>query len=114
MVIMRLKHYIAALRNKSHSQVNLATLLEPFRLSASTEESSFLLVGHILDDMEDQLELNDVIDPLDVAYFAWELGYEPAKEFLKNGPALLFQLAKLQQIEEKLLSGSLMRNNVNS
>ena len=88
-----LSAYLIRLTNSVNQPLNLTLLLSPFGLQLDNcGNDEFLMVGHILDDLVDLYEPSTMIDPLDVAATAWELGHEPAKDFLETGPYIISQL----------------------
>lgn len=88
-----LRYYLLQMEKISHAPVSLGKLLLPFGLgNQSGGDHHFLLVGYILDDLADQKNPEELVDPLDIASCAWELGYEPAKKFLEHGPYLMYKL----------------------
>lgn len=90
-----LKHYLKHLKPLSNEPLSIKKLMSPFGLLLDDlKDHEFLLVGHVLDDLADQKSENDMIDPVEVASSAWELGYEPAKTFLENGSILIYSLIK--------------------
>ena len=89
---LKLKHYVSQMLDNSNDALGLRLMLKPFNIEVNGELSHYLVVGHLLDDLIDQLGEDAVVDPLDVAASAWELGYEPAKQFLEDGPVLIYQL----------------------
>lgn len=89
---LKLKYYVSQMLDYSNDSLSLSLMLKPFNIEASGEVSHYLVIGHLLDDLIDQLGEESVVDPLDIAASAWELGYEPAKQFLEEGPVLIFQL----------------------
>ena len=89
---MPLQTYAAMLQNTLNTAVSLELLLQPFKISAAGPRSVDLLVGHIIDDLYERLGADAIIDPIEVASSAWELGYDAAGDFLEHGPYLIYQL----------------------
>ena len=79
---MKLQQYIDCLSSRVNEPVTLTALMKPFDLHTCSLESPCLLIGHVLDDLQNKLSLEQEITELDVAYFAWDLGHEPAYNFL--------------------------------
>ncbi len=87
--------YALQMKHQSNKPISLKSIMEPFCMGLSKgQEDPFLLVGHLLEELLDQNDPKSFIDPLDVASMAWELGHEPAGEFLERGPLLMYHLMK--------------------
>ena len=91
---MTLKEYLRSLRAYSNIPLTMNRLTLPFGVISGSEESTSLLVGHVLDDLSSRLEGSSAIDCIDVAAVAWELGHEPAGPFLDEAPYILSRAAK--------------------
>lgn len=88
------KDYLDDLVVESNENLTLDILLKPFAISSVLPKSSTILVGHFLDYLQEQYEANDVIDVIDVAQSAIDLGYDPAEFFLDQAPWLMVQMTQ--------------------
>ncbi len=84
--------YKKALRASSNEPVRMNRLLEPFGfISPDKGVDEDLYVGLVLDHLAERFYDFECIDPMDVAEAAWELGFQPARIFLDEGPLLISQ-----------------------
>lgn len=90
-VSLTFKDYVTGLREYSNFPLDIGMLVRPFGLIDGSRPSHDLLVGHLLDAMGEEFEMDDEIDALDPAIVALSLGYEPAAAFLDRGPLLICQ-----------------------
>ena len=98
-VCLTFKDYITHLREYSNFPLDISLLVKPFGIIDDGPKSDCLLVGHLLDAMSEEFDLDDLIDPLDAASVALSLGYESADAFLERGPLILCQgMSGTQQI----------------
>lgn len=85
------KDYLKQIAQRANEPLSLATLTAPFGVAAPEESSSTLLNGHVLDDMAEAFAPDAIIDCLDVAAAAWELGFDPAGPFLEDAPLVMYR-----------------------
>jgi hypothetical protein len=85
------KKYLAALGESANEPLSLELMLRPFQLSVSSVPAADLLMGHLLDALQEEFEDDRKIDSMDVAAVAYDLGYDGAGIFLDEAPNLLFQ-----------------------
>lgn len=90
-VRLTFKEYVDALREYSNLPLNINLLGKPFDISEASEASSDLMIGHLLDAMQEEYEEDDLVDALDAAAVALSLGYDAAEDFLQRGPFLIWQ-----------------------
>lgn len=85
------------MKDHINEPLSLSVLLAPFGLTGNEQESDFLLVGHLLEVVNQDMVAGKRknTDPLEIAAIAWELGYDGAEKFLDEGPLLLYQGAKI-------------------
>lgn len=88
------KDYLEILVPESNENLTLDILLKPFGISSILPQSTTILVGHFLDYLQEQYKDTDVIDVIDVAQSAVELGYDPAEFFLDQAPWLMVQMTQ--------------------
>lgn len=101
---IKFKDYLLDLQEQSNKPFNLNNALKPFGISGNDVFSSDLLFGHLLDGLKQEFDMEQFIDPIDIATIAYELGYEEANAFLTDAPWLLIQVAKqLKDIPSSLL-----------
>ena len=91
---MTLQRYIDILNSHANQELTLKTLTCPFGISSSDTPSEFLLIGHVLDDLLEKMKPSQMIDCLDVATSAYELGYDPAGDFLDEAPWIMFKMSR--------------------
>ena len=90
---MSVKKYVEGCEAKSNQPLSLENMLEPFCLSPRKDsQSSYLLVGHLLEQILSLHSENSRLDPLDVASMALELGFDCAESFLREGPELMVRM----------------------
>ncbi len=76
--------YFAALKTFSNHPFNLGLMLKPFGISMLCESSNGLLVGHILEELEDLKRQDDIIEIFDVIDAAAGLGDEDSENMLEE------------------------------
>lgn len=86
---MPLSRYNEQLKAFSNAPLSLASLLRPFGIACSSVASDYLFIGHLLDELATQWRGHQAVDALDVATVAYELGFDPAGDFLDASPELL-------------------------
>lgn len=91
---MMFSEYLKLLRPYSNTGLSLNRLTLPFGIISGSDESDNLLVGHVLDDLATRFADTDTIDPIDAAAAAYELGHEPAGDFLDEAPYILSRMAQ--------------------
>lgn len=91
---MPFKDYLKLLRGYSNVPLTLNRLTLPFGVISGSDASDTLLVGHVLDDMLARYEGHQMVDCIDVAAAAYELGHEPAGPFLDEAPYIMSRMAK--------------------
>ncbi len=84
--------YIDLVKSLSNTPLTLNRLTLPFGYFSDSEESSTLLVGHILEDLCERFKAKDPIDCLDVLSSAFELGHDCAGEHLDLAPEVITQI----------------------
>lgn len=94
MKVMRLGDYIKLLSPYSNAPVTLNRITLPFGVISNAIASDSLLMGHVLDDLAQRLPLDQTIDCIDVAAAAYDLGHEPAGDFLDEAPHIMARMAK--------------------
>jgi len=57
-------------------------MFQAFELSVQSPEAEGLLVGHLLDYLDSRYPKNKIIDCMDVAISALELGYSAVQKFI--------------------------------
>ncbi len=90
---MTLGEYIKLLRPYSNSPVSLNRLTLPFGIISNSLESNALLMGHVLDDLASRFPHEQTVDCIDVVATAYELGHEPAGDFLDEAPYIMSRMA---------------------
>lgn len=99
---MTLRDYIKMQKNESNHPLSLASILKPFGIGTDCQiESPDLLTGHVIDELNDIFSPFTTIDPLDVAAAAWELGFDPANQFLDEGPQIIYHALMLTDANSK-------------
>ncbi len=83
---VKFQDYVQIVGKKSNDPLNLRELAAPFGINLTDRNSPDLLVGHVLDELAESFVANDLIDCLDVATAAWELGHESAGDLLSEIP----------------------------
>ena len=91
---MPFKQYLAFLKGYSNSPLTLNRLTLPFGIISDAEESTGLLVGHVLDDMASRLGADEAVDAIDAVAAAYDLGHEKAAECLDQAPYIMSRMAK--------------------
>jgi hypothetical protein len=91
---MQFKDYLNNLVSHSNEPITLNKLTLPFGIMSNDEESSTLLVGHVLELLSLNLEKGQAVDCIDVVAAAWELGHESAGEFLDEIPYIISEMAE--------------------
>lgn len=86
--------YKANLDQNINDVLDLEIIARPFNLPFSRKSSSFLLVGHLLDELNEQYSCEEFIDIMDVATVAYELGFDDAAIILDQGPQVIYQMIK--------------------
>ena len=83
--------YIEGLMGHSNEPITLSKLLEPFALNLNIQDfkSDFYLIGHFIDFLKLNSKMDDVLDPIDIASYAWNLGCDEVETFLDEGPSLI-------------------------
>jgi hypothetical protein len=92
-ISMPFKEYLRILKAYSNSPLTLNRLTLPFGIIGGNEESTSLLLGHVLDDLASRFDGDEAVDFIDVAATAYDLGHEPAGEFLDQAPHILSRLS---------------------
>jgi hypothetical protein len=90
---MRFKEYVDLMKNQSNMSLTVNRLTIPFGVAADVSQSEDLLIGHILDAMGEEFDPDDSVDFMDVAAFAYELGHDPAGNFLEEAPYIAYRMA---------------------
>ncbi len=91
---MPFKQYLAFLKGYSNVPLTLNRLTLPFGIISDAEESTTLLVGHVLDDMASRLKADEAVDAIDAVAAAYDLGHERAETFLDQAPYIMSRMAK--------------------
>ena len=91
---MPFKEYLDFLRGYSNSPLTLNRLTLPFGIISNSVPSSTLLVGHVLEDLSERIGLDQAVDCVDVVASAYDLGHEPAGDFLDEIPQLISKMAQ--------------------
>ncbi len=91
---MQFKDYLKFLISHSNEPMTLNKLTLPFGIRSNGGESNTLLVGHILEVLAERHEKGQLVDCIDVVATAWELGHEPAGEFLDEIPYIISEMAE--------------------
>lgn len=94
MKVMRLGEYLKLLRPYSNSPVTLNRITLPFGILSNGVASDTLLMGHVFDDLVSRIPLDQTIDCIDVAAAAYDLGHEPAGDFLDEAPYIMARMAR--------------------
>lgn len=79
---MQRNRYIAELRAASNQPLSLDILLGPFGLTIDNEPDDSLLIGHLLDEIQDSVSEDGQVGVLDICTLALDLGHERAKTVL--------------------------------
>lgn len=90
-VRLTFKAYVDALREYSNFALDISTILRPFGILEMSEPASDLMIGHLLDAMQEEFDEDESVDALDVASVALSLGYDAAEGFLDRGPLIIWQ-----------------------
>lgn len=91
---MPFKQYLAFLKGYSNVPLTLNRLTLPFGIISDAEESTTLLVGHVLDDMASRLKADEAVDAIDAVAAAYDLGHDRAGTFLDQAPYIMSRMAK--------------------
>ncbi len=91
---MQFKEYLKLLKGYSNSPLTLNRITLPFGIISDSDESTTLLVGHVLEDLMSRWKGQDAVDCIDVVAAAYELGHDKAGPFLDQAPYILFRMAK--------------------
>ena len=85
-----LKDYVNSLSGNEHTPVSMEELLRPFEPDTATKGNpdEALVMGNIIESLQNEFTTEDMIDPIDVAATAYSLGYEEAAYFLDDTPWL--------------------------
>jgi len=86
---MPFAEYIDLVQKLSNLPLTLNRLTLPFGIVSDSEESSTLLVGHILEDLCERFKARDPVDCLDVLTAAFDLGHDNAEPYLDLVPELM-------------------------
>ena len=73
-----------------------------FGMEVGIDVDQGILVGPVVEELISRFKSHEMIDCLDVAAAAWELGHEPAGLFLDEAPYLLFAAIRARGIESGL------------
>jgi hypothetical protein len=95
-IAIPLESYLAGVKGYSNAPLSLNLLLAPFGLSHHGKADDFLCVGMVCDHLTSLFKDHEAIDPVDVGSACWELGYEPAGQFLDDASLLISELLKQQ------------------
>ena len=93
---MTVGEYVKLLRPYSNSPVSLNRITLPFGILSNSLASDTLLMGHVLDDLASRLPLDQSVDCIDVVAAAYDLGHEPAGDFLDEAPYIIARMARDQ------------------
>ena len=93
---MPFKEYLRILKAYSNAPLTLNRLTLPFGITAGSDASTTLLVGHVLDDMAVRLKGDEPVDCIDVVAVAYDLGHEQAGPFLDQAPHIIARMARMQ------------------
>jgi hypothetical protein len=92
---MPFKEYLRILKGYSNLPLSLNRLTLPFGIISDNKESDFLLVGHILDELQSRLKNHsEAVDCIYVAACAYDLGHDDAEQFLDQAPYLMVNMLK--------------------
>lgn len=86
---MKFREYLEIQREHANKPAHLSALTSPFGIDWHLTSEPYVLVGHILDALYEKVEMDDLIDSLDVATVAWELGCLDAGRYLDEAPMLI-------------------------
>lgn len=86
---VKFQDFVKMIGKKSNDPLNLRELAAPFGITLSDINSPDLLVGHVLDELAQTFVASDMIDCLDVATAAWELGHDSAGALLSEIPKIM-------------------------
>jgi len=101
-VTITLREFLLAVGTHMNRALSLNLLILPFGLEGEIEVDQGLLVGHVIDELTSRFKPSDMIDCLDVAAAAWELGHEPAGDFLDEAPYRMFAAIRARGLESGL------------
>lgn len=93
-LVMKLKNYLDHQVGKECLAVSMEGLLSPFGLYYQGSTDTKLELGLVLDNLQAEFKLSDMIDPIDVATSALDLGYIDAEIFLDEAPLIIAHLSK--------------------
>lgn len=92
---MPFKEYLKILKGYSNLPLSLNRLTLPFGIISDNKESDYLLVGHLLDELQSRLkDGSEAVDCIDVAACAYDLGHDDAEQFLDQAPYLMLRMIK--------------------
>lgn len=91
---LKLKDYIRQMSPFASDPLSLDKLLIPFGIYILTPESEDLLIGFVLDFLQEEKSGQDFIDPADVLDLAKEIGASGIDEFVDNFPAIIYQMSR--------------------
>lgn len=91
---MQFKEYLKLLKGYSNAPLTLNRITLPFGIISDSDESTTLLVGHILEDLMSRHKGDEVVDCIDVVAAAYDLGHEKAGTFLDQAPDIVARMAK--------------------
>lgn len=98
-VVLPLREYLVRIQGLINEPVNLQRLVLPFGMDIPGENDEFLLTGHVVEELISRHQLNDLIDCIDIAAAAWELGHEEAGLFLDEAPYRILESARARGLE---------------
>jgi hypothetical protein len=93
-VSMTFKEYLRLLKAYSNAPLTLNRITLPFGIISDSDESTTLLVGHVLEDLATRLRADEAVDCIDAVAAAYDLGHEKAGPFLDQAPFILARMAK--------------------
>ena len=93
-ISMRLEEYLDSLRGSNDTPVSLKLILEPFGFYYPSDPDMHLSARVFCESLTAEYEMNEWVDPVDIAPSAMDLGYEPAAPFLEEAPWLMVQATK--------------------
>ena len=98
---MKFYEFCNLVKDYMNEPLSLEVLTMPFGILSSDQLSDDLLVGYVVDGMQEEFRADDVIDVLDVMRVAYDLGDENAGDFLDEAPTLLTRLARESLSQQK-------------
>lgn len=100
-LLMPLATYIKFLMPHSNDELNLNLLFRPFGFTYGHSSGEGYLVGHLLEELLEEFDSAALVDVMDVAGCAWNLGFESAERFLESGSDYLSGLKSFCRFEER-------------